>query len=154
MRTSLAVLASALMVFIAGVAITQAQSAERQNTENTFEDNTVQQVNGSGAPVVRGATLFAVVTRDGSLARGSGVRRSGRVRGCSVPGTCYEVIFKLNIRHCAYIATIGEAQHFGIEESGEVTTVGRVDDVRGVFLTTSDSAGDRTPRGFHLAVHC
>jgi hypothetical protein len=152
MPTRLAAMLSALLVSIAGITIAQAQSTSGEDSENKPHDGTTKEVDGRKAAQVQGVTLFAVVGPDGSLARGSGVLRSRRIRGCS--GGCYEVIFKLNVRRCAYLATIGKARPRGVEATGTVTTVGRATDVRGVFLTTTDSSGSFAPRGFHLAVHC
>lgn len=94
-------------------------------------------------------TLFAVVNADGSLARGFGAVSSQNL------GTGnYEVIFNVNVRNCAYVATIGLSGSVGASLPGEITVVGRFDNVNGVFITTSSSGGAPADFGFHLAVHC
>jgi len=40
----------------------------------------------------------------------------------------------------------------GIEQTGEITVVGRAGNPTGGFLTTTDSAGNFADRGFHLVV--
>jgi hypothetical protein len=94
-------------------------------------------------------TLFAVVNPDGSLARGFGAVSSQRLAAGQ-----YEVVFNRNVTGCAYIATIGLSGSSGASPSGEITVVGRAGNANGVFLTTTDSAGNFADRGFHLAVHC
>jgi len=100
----------------------------------------------AGAPATK---LFAVVNADGSLARGSGAPTATQ----SGPGE-YQVRFNQNVRNCAYTATIGLSGSVGTSEPGEITVVGEFDSENGVFLTTHDSAGASSDRGFHLAVFC
>jgi hypothetical protein len=93
--------------------------------------------------------LFAVVDRDGKLRRGLYAVSSQKV---DLPNGCYEVIFSRDVTHAAYVATIGSPEFSGIEQTGEITVVGRVGNPNGVFLTTTDSAGNFADRGFHLVV--
>jgi hypothetical protein len=94
-------------------------------------------------------TKFAVVDDNGITARGRGVVSSQRL------GTgLYEVIFNRNVRSCSYVATVGLSGSSGFSSSGEMTVVGRVSSVNGVFLTSTDSAGTLTDRGFHLQILC
>ena len=93
--------------------------------------------------------LFAVVNANGTLARGLFAVSSANL------GTgFYEVIFSRDVTRGAYIATIGSSATSGIEQTGEITVVGRVGNPNGVFITTTDSAGNFQNRGFHLAVLC
>jgi hypothetical protein len=95
------------------------------------------------------AMLYAVVNADGSLARRNGAGSSARLG----LGT-YEVIFSRNVRDCVYTATIGLSGASGSSNPGEITVVGRATNVKGVFVTTHDSAGADADRGFHLVVNC
>lgn len=96
-----------------------------------------------------GTVLDAVVSADGTLARGRGALSATAI----IPGR-YAVVFRYNIRNCAYVATVGLPGSLGFSPSGEVTTVGLFSDRRGVFLATADSAGRTAARGFHLVVTC
>jgi len=93
--------------------------------------------------------LFAVVDPGGALRRGLYAVSSQKA---DLPNGCYEVIFSRDVTHAAYIATIGSPEFSGIEQTGEITVVGRVGNPRGVFITTTDSSGHFADRGFHLAV--
>jgi hypothetical protein len=93
-------------------------------------------------------TFYAVVNADGSLARGFGV-----VSTTAFGGGDYEVIFSQDITGSAYIATIGLTGSLGISAPGQVSVVGRFENANGVFVQTSDSTGNPTNLGFHLAVH-
>jgi hypothetical protein len=92
---------------------------------------------------------FAVVDRAGVVARGKGVVSAARL----APGQ-YEVIFNRSVRNCAYVATVGDVDDVGVEQPGEITTVGRFANVRGVFVTTHNSTGAFEDRSFHLFVAC
>ena len=72
---------------------------------------------------------FAVVNRDGTLARGKGVRRTA-----SLDGGDYEVIFRRNVTRCAFVATIGRTEFVGVEEPGFITVAGRFLTTNGVFV--------------------
>ena len=93
--------------------------------------------------------LFAVVDRNGKLRRGLYADSSQKA---DLPNGCYEVIFDRDVTHAAYVASIGSPEFSGIEQTGEITVVGRVGNPRGVFITTTDSAGNFADRGFHLVV--
>lgn len=99
----------------------------------------------------RACTLFAVVNANGILARGCGAISSRKV---DLPVGAYEVIFDRSVRGCAYVATIGLSGNLGASATGEITVVGRFNNVSGVFLTTHNSMGQLADRGFHIAVHC
>jgi hypothetical protein len=93
--------------------------------------------------------LFAVVNANGTLARGHKAVSATRL------GTgAYEVVFRKDVRSCAYLATIGLSGSAGSSLPGEITVVGRSGNDRGVFVTTHSSGGAPADLGFHLAVHC
>lgn len=94
--------------------------------------------------------FWAVVDPDGTLARDRGAVSSQMTND---PGG-YEVIFFRNVRNCAYVATIGLSGSQGVSAPGETTVVGRIENRRGVFVTTHDSTGAFANRGFHLQVSC
>jgi hypothetical protein len=104
-------------------------------------------------PAVRPAIAFpdgrAVVEYNGVLARGENVLYSRRL------GTGqYEVIFFQYIRHCTYTATLGLTGSSGSPPAGEIGVVGRVTDVRGVWVETRNSFGALADRPFHPLVSC
>jgi hypothetical protein len=92
---------------------------------------------------------FAVVDRAGGVARGKGVVSAARLATGQ-----YEVIFNRSVRSCVYVATVGDVDDVGVEAPGEITTVGRFGNVRGVFVTTHNSTGAFEDRSFHLFVGC
>jgi hypothetical protein len=94
-------------------------------------------------------TLWAVVNKFGVLQRA----------GC--PGTSsafvgdgYQVLFYRNVRHCAYVASAGNAGSRDVPIPAVVSTVGRAGRVKGVFVGVVDLSGNRIQRGFHLIVEC
>lgn len=101
------------------------------------------------SPAVAAGDRFAVVNRNGTLARGKGVVSTSRLGA----GT-YEVIFNRTITQCVFESTLGLAAFVGTESPGETTVVGRVGTTTGVFLQTFDSDGAPSDRGFHLYVGC
>jgi hypothetical protein len=103
----------------------------------------------AGEAALQGTFYWAVVRRDGTNARRRGVVSSTRLATGQ-----YQVLFLDNVRNCAYTATIGDFDASGVETPGEITTVGRITDVRGVFVTTHNSAGTFQDRSFHLLVSC
>ena len=94
-------------------------------------------------------TVYAVVNANGTLARGHKAVSATRLG----TGT-YEVVFRKDVRRCAYLATIGLSGSAGSSLPGEITVVGRSGNDRGVFVTTHSSGGASADLGFHLAVHC
>ncbi len=92
---------------------------------------------------------FAVVDRSGVVVRGRGVVSAARVAAGQ-----YEVVFNRSVRNCAYVATVGDVDDVGVETPGEITTVGRFGNPRGVFVSTHNSGGAFEDRSFHLFVSC
>ena len=114
--------------------------------------NTSRSGASTSASISPSATVgdrYAVVDAAGTINRGKGV-----VSATNLATGQYEVIFNRNITKCAFTATVGSSAFSGIETTGEITTVGRVGTLNGVFLTTSDSTGAFSNRGFHLLVSC
>jgi hypothetical protein len=95
------------------------------------------------------STFYAVVNANGTLARGFKAVSAQRL-GLGA----YEVVFRKDVRNCAYVATIGLSGSAGASAPGEITVVGRAGNDRGVFVTTHSSGGAFADLGFHLAVHC
>jgi hypothetical protein len=95
------------------------------------------------------STMYAVVNANGTLARG---RRA--VSATRLATGAYEVIFRKDVRKCAFLATIGLSGSAGSSLPGEITVVGRSGNDRGVFVTTHSSGGAAADLGFHLAVLC
>jgi hypothetical protein len=92
-------------------------------------------------------TLFAVVDSNGTLCRSNSAISAHHL------GTGqYEVIFNRNVRRGAYVASIGLCGSVGASPPGLITVVGRVSDVRGVFIETSDATGKLHDLAFHLIV--
>jgi hypothetical protein len=104
-------------------------------------------------PTATFADSWAVVTADGSLARGSGVQSSTRT------GTgAYTVTFKADVAACTYQATIGS--HVvprlpgGRPVGGMVSVAPRFSTPNAVRVYTRDRLGVAKSRGFHLLVTC
>lgn len=97
------------------------------------------------------ATLWAVVDVDGTLIRSDGALSSKKT-DCT--NGCYEVIFARNVRGCAYQAVVGGPGSVGVPAPGFMTVIGRVSDVKGVFLQSFDNSGALSDRSFHLFVNC
>jgi hypothetical protein len=128
------------------------------------------------AEVTAKQPLWAVVSPDGTLARGSGATASGRAAGFAAG--VYAVTFNRNITQCAYVATIGAPSttpptlggqvlaYVNPNPSNQVVTVhtfavdaeddaapGAGDEEPG--QTSSSSVdGDEEDRGFQLVVNC
>jgi hypothetical protein len=97
--------------------------------------------------IISGQYGYAVINSDGTKARGHHAVSSAHL------GTGqYQVIFDSNVRGGAYIASIGLSGSVGASAPGQITVVGRFNNVRGVFITTSNASGVLTDMGFHLAV--
>ena len=92
---------------------------------------------------------WAVINPDGTVARASGDFVSS---GAFPPGE-YEVIFKKDVSNCAYVASIGSTTG-GVPGAAFVSTARRDTDVRGVFLSTYNTAVAATDEPFHLSVLC
>jgi len=96
-----------------------------------------------------GVDYWAVVSSTGDTARSRGGESSTRL----ARGT-YEVIFRDDIRQCAYTGTIGSTGFGGPPAPGQITVSGRANDVRGVFVQIYNANGVTADRPFHLLVSC
>jgi hypothetical protein len=93
--------------------------------------------------------LFAVVDQDGGLKRGLHA-----VAAKKLEIGVYEVTFNRDVRRGAYLATIGGASYGGLPPVGQIGVMGRVNNPRGVLVTTTNADGDPVDAGFHLLVIC
>ncbi len=110
---------------------------------------------GGVTPTAAGNVVYACVNADGTL---SPNQRFGAVSSGPLgvlDSGIYEVIFNRNVRDCAYLATIGLCGFTGSTfPPGEISTVGRLTDVNGVYVRTTDSAGAPQNKPFYLEVQC
>jgi hypothetical protein len=95
-----------------------------------------------------GLRLWAVIDGNGSLVRGRGVTSATRASTGA-----YHIVFKKNVRKCAYLATIGRTGA-EVAEPGEIGTGGLPETVKGVWVRTRDSAGNLSDRSFHVGIIC
>jgi len=102
-------------------------------------------------PIEGTTELSAVVREDGTFVQGRGVGiRSSAPLGVGY----YEVIFRRNVSNCVYVATIGVPGNDSVPPPGEISVASRFGKPRGVFVSTYNSAGVLTNKGFHLVVVC
>jgi hypothetical protein len=102
--------------------------------------------------------FWAVVDSQGNLVRGRNVAYTKQIPG--YPPGCYEVFFTGDVSNGVYVATIGKPG-YGTEPTGQIGVAQRAAPglyspftaLKGVFVETFDSIGQRRPRGFHLIVH-
>ncbi len=95
-----------------------------------------------------GLTYWAVVAANGSANRASGAVSASRLGAGN-----YEVIFKVDVRVCAYSATIGD---IGAAQpaDGQIKVSHRSTNVNGVQVRTDNSSGQPADRPFHLMISC
>lgn len=93
-------------------------------------------------------TSIAVVSSGGVLVRGINV-----VSSLKLATGQYQVIFDHDVSRGTFVGTLGLTGSIGISPPGEIAVVGRTGIPNGVFVQTWNSAGTRTDRSFHLAVH-
>jgi len=137
----LVTLIAALMVFSPGVLLAQNDPGSASSGETLAAPT-----GGLGI-----TTMYAVVDAAGVTARGSGVFSSLKLAGFT---GAYEVIFRRSVTSCVFLANNGSPLFSGSGVSGETEVVGRVGNIKGVFIQTYDSAGALADRSFHLAVIC
>lgn len=105
---------------------------------------------GAGVQLVPQAVNAAVQSVGGVCpGQGFGVTAANKIPGFV---GAYEVFFNQVVTSGVYTATIGLCGNVGTSPPGEITVTGRVGTVNGVFIQTSDSAGNPADRGFHLNV--
>ena len=139
--SKLMVAGAAAAALMGSVVVAQAGSALK-NTDGSTARSPLGTILGS-------ATLFAVIRADGTTARGDGNVQPVIKLGVGV----YDIRFFRNVLGCAYIANIG-GDNFNVESPGFVTVTNRAGANNGIFLTTHNSAGTATDKGFHLFVNC
>ncbi len=133
---------------VAGGQAAQAQEAhEGLRAQPPGPNDGIEVDNLPGPDIPSGQYGYAVVNSNGTLARGHHAMRSDRLALGH-----YEVIFDSNVRGGAYIATIGLSGSSQFSPPGQITVAGRLNNVNGVFITTSDATGKPTDLGFHLGV--
>jgi hypothetical protein len=150
--TRWATLLGAVLVAGAIVAFGLTHRATAQDEPKSQPSASRYAFDGSGgdfqAAAVPKKVLWAVVKRDGTLARNRGALDANSVDGG------YEVLFDRSVRKCVYTATIGLNGAEVVEDPGQISVVGRASATNGVFVETTDSAGVSANRGFHLVVNC
>ena len=137
----------AAVAAVAGGPAAQAQTQEGLRAQPPGFNDGIAEDDVSGLAIPSGQYGYAVVHSNGTLARGHHAMRSDRLALGH-----YEVIFDSNVRGGAYIATIGLSGSTQFSPPGQITVSGRLNNVNGVFITTSDASGKPTDLGFHLGV--
>jgi hypothetical protein len=99
--------------------------------------------------VAFGAAKFAVVNAGGQQVRGRGTTSTAK----TAQGR-YQVIFDVDVRNCAYLATIGRPSATVPPNGGEISVSSLATNVNGVDIVTQSSSGADVDRPFHLAVLC
>jgi hypothetical protein len=95
-------------------------------------------------------SLWAVVNANGALARAGCPGTTSAVSA----GGGYQVLFPRNVRHCAYLATVGTSGTADIPPDGTASVTQLTASVDGVFVATYNSAAAFTNEPFHLSVTC
>jgi hypothetical protein len=148
MRTKLVVGAALVATGLIGAAIGAAQGAA--SSPNSTSHVVRGAARPSSAPFSGSAqTMFAVVSADGTLARGYGVAFTSPDQ----PGQ-YDILFNRGVAKCAYVATLGSSGRRGGPPVGFVGVVGLVGHKAGVYVQTYNRSGALKPAGFHLVVSC
>ena len=99
-----------------------------------------------GDPGEPATKLFAVVSGDGALVRGSGVASVARLGAGS-----YEVAFTQGVAACAHLATLAVGEAAGA--TGQIGVGPGATDAA-VRVETETSSGSNADKAFHLAVLC
>jgi len=143
-----AIRATAVGVAAVGTMALAAVDEKAAKAADKDHPNAGKHVESKAAAITLGPReVWAVVGPDGKLCRGQYVKSSAKV------GTgMYEVIFTRDVRRGVYLATIGLCGFVGASPPGQINVVGRVSNVNGVFIETTDSAGKFVDLGFHLLV--
>jgi hypothetical protein len=94
-------------------------------------------------------SLWAFVNKNGTLERAGCPGTKSKYLGFG-----YQVVFPRNVRHCAYVATVGDSGSQGIPPADFPTVAGRLGLKDGVFIEVYDTTGMRVQHGFYLLVEC
>jgi hypothetical protein len=130
-----------------GVAVVGGPEARAQQARKPGPNDGTPVDDGPAPDIPSGQYGYAVVDASGMLVRGHHAVSSAPL------GTGeYQVIFDSNVRGGAYIASIGLPGSLGASPPGQISVVGRFNNVNGVFIETTDSSGNLADLGFHLAV--
>jgi hypothetical protein len=105
-------------------------------------------VKGDAGIQASSAQLFAVVSANGGLVRGS------QAVSVSLLGLgLYQVVFNVPVNTGAFFGTIGLTGSVGTSPTGFISVVGRTNLASGVFVQTWNQSGQPANRSFHLSVH-
>jgi hypothetical protein len=140
-------LAASTGVAAVGVAVVGGPEARAQQGRKPGPNDGIPVDDGPTPDIVSGQYGYAVVNANGTLARGHHA-----VSAAHLGTGQYQVIFDSNVRGGAYIASIGLSGSVGASAPGQISVVGRFNNVKGVFIETTDSSGTLADLGFHLGV--
>jgi hypothetical protein len=157
-RVSVVLAVVLLMGVLVALAITQATAQDNPNSQ----PSTSKVAADTGSQGVQSTTLkkvlWAVVRRDGTLARGKGALSATQF---GVDSGTYGVRFDRDVTRCVYAATIGlsavQDSPTGTSPPGEITVAPLSEASgapNGVFVSTHNSTGTTESRAFHLALNC
>jgi hypothetical protein len=110
---------------------------------------------GSGDAKASKSTVWAVVSDNGKLVRGSGVVSTHHLfTNFGVQGS-YEVDFNRKVSHCALSATLGRTNAADKDpDPGEIGVAYRNGKPKAMYVKTLDSSGIGADQGFHAIVVC
>lgn len=104
-------------------------------------------VKGDSGVQASSAQLFAVVSANGGLVRGS------QAFSVSLLGLgLYQVVFTVPVDTGAFVGTIGLTGSIGTSPTGFISVVGRTNLAQGVFVQTWNQFGQPANRSFHLGL--
>ena len=99
--------------------------------------------------VADGLARHVVVSSTGTTVRGRGATSTARTGQGQ-----YLAVFDLDVRNCAYFATLGD-ESAAAPGTGQIAVTAAAGTVNGVRVITRNSAGtDTVDRSFHLIVSC
>jgi hypothetical protein len=102
-----------------------------------------------GAFVAAGSSHFAVVNAGGQAVRSRGITSAAR----TAEGR-YQVVFDVDVRGCAYYATVGGPTAAAPPDNGQITVSSLASNVNGVDIRTTGAGGNDANKPFHLLVLC
>jgi hypothetical protein len=154
-RVSMVLAAVLLLGVMVTLGITQATAQDNPNSQPSTSKVAADASSERFQAATLKKVLWAVVKRDGTLARGKGAVSATQF---GVDSGTYGVQFDRDVRRCVYTATLGlsavQDTATGTSPPGEITVAPLVNVPNGVFVSTHNSAGTAESRGFHLALNC
>ena len=160
-RVSVVLAAVLLLGVMVALGITQATAQDNPNSQPSTSKVAADASGGSVQEysITRKKVLWAVVRRDGTLARGKGALSATQF---GVDSGTYGVRFdRDDVTRCVYTATIGlsavQDSPTGTSPPGEITVAPLSEASgapNGVFVSTHNSTGTTESRAFHLALNC